>query len=91
MARASFLVKGTVQGVGYRAATAREARRLGLEGWVKNLADGSVQVVAAGAPAKLQALEEWLHVGPRFARVSSVDPLAPTADDEGVSAGFSVR
>lgn len=66
------LVAGRVQGVGFRAATVAEARRLNLGGWVKNLADGRVEVVAAGAPDAVQALARWLWQGPPGARVDSV-------------------
>ena len=66
------LVAGRVQGVYYRAATADEAARLSLDGWVKNLADGRVEVVAAGEPAAIAALARWLWKGPPAARVDSV-------------------
>jgi acylphosphatase len=66
------LVAGRVQGVYYRAATADEAARLKLDGWVKNLGDGRVEVVAAGAPAAIAALTRWLWSGPPAARVDAV-------------------
>ena len=66
------LVAGRVQGVYYRAATAEEAVRLALDGWVKNLADGRVEVVAAGEPASVAALVRWLWKGPPAARVDAV-------------------
>ena len=66
-------VRGRVQGVGYRASTAYEARRLGLAGWVRNLPDGSVEVVARGEAAAVDALLAWLARGPRGARVTGVD------------------
>jgi acylphosphatase len=66
------LIAGRVQGVFYRSATADEARRLQLDGWVKNLPDGSVEVVAAGQPAAVAALARWLWQGPPAARVDSV-------------------
>jgi len=66
------LVSGRVQGVYYRSATAAEAQRLELDGWVKNLADGRVEVVAAGAPAAVTMLAGWLWKGPPAARVESV-------------------
>ena len=61
-----------MQGVYYRAATAEEAARLMLDGWVKNLADGRVEVVAAGEPAAIAALASWLWNGPPAARVDAV-------------------
>ncbi|HEY3515732.1 MAG TPA: acylphosphatase [Gammaproteobacteria bacterium] len=66
------VVAGRVQGVYYRAATADEAGRLGLDGWVKNLADGRVEVVASGEPAAIAALVQWLWKGPPAARVDAV-------------------
>lgn len=67
-----FLVTGSVQGVFYRAATQETARRLGLTGWVRNLADGNVELVACGEAAKLKELEQWLWQGPPRARVARV-------------------
>lgn len=67
-----FRVSGRVQGVFYRAGTQDTARRLGLTGWVRNLPDGNVKLVACGDDAKLKQLEEWLWQGPRHARVESV-------------------
>ena len=67
-----FLVSGQVQGVFFRAATEAAARRLGLTGWVRNLADGSVELVACGEEAKLMELERWLWQGPPRARVEQV-------------------
>lgn len=67
-----FLVSGRVQGVFYRASTEERARALGLSGWVRNLPDGNVELVACGETAKLEALEAWLWKGPPSARVESV-------------------
>jgi acylphosphatase len=66
------LVAGRVQGVYYRGATAEQAERLQLDGWVKNLADGRVELVAAGEPAAVAALASWLWQGPPAARVAAV-------------------
>jgi acylphosphatase len=66
------LVAGRVQGVYYRAATAEHAASLELDGWVKNLADGRVEVVAAGEPAAVSVLARWLWSGPPAARVDAV-------------------
>ena len=67
-----ILVSGQVQGVFFRAATEAAARRLGLTGWVRNLANGSVELVACGEEAKLSELEHWLWQGPPRARVEQV-------------------
>lgn len=81
------LVAGRVQGVYYRSAAAAEAQRLLLDGWVKNLADGRVEVVVAGAPEAVATLASWLWQGPPAARVESVS-LEEWA--ERVPAGFVV-
>jgi acylphosphatase len=72
-AAARFLVQGEVQGVGFRWFVLREAERLGLCGFVRNLRDGSVEVIAAGTPEALAALERALREGPRLARVAGVE------------------
>jgi acylphosphatase len=66
------VVAGRVQGVFYRAATAEQAARLQVDGWIKNLADGRVEVVVAGSPAAVAALAGWLWQGPPAARVAAV-------------------
>jgi acylphosphatase len=68
-----FLVSGRVQGVGFRYFVAREAHALGLAGWVRNLTDGHVEVVASGEEATVNALEGRLWEGPPFSRVTAVD------------------
>lgn len=65
-------VCGRVQGVGYRATTIDEARRLGLAGWVRNRVDGTVEVLAEGAESKLGLLLAYLRRGPWGAHVTSV-------------------
>ena len=75
-------MRGRVQGVGFRASAAHEARRLGIDGWVRNLPDGSVEVEARGAPSAVDALCAWLAQGPRGARVTGVDLHAEPATDK---------
>jgi acylphosphatase len=74
-----FLVRGRVQGVGYRYFVLRAAESLSLAGWARNLPDGSVEVVAEGGEAALEDLEGRLRAGPGLARVSGVErvPAAP--------------
>ena len=81
------LVSGRVQGVYYRAATVERAVELGVCGWVKNLPDGRVEVVACGPPDAIAALAGWLWQGPRAAHVGAVQ-LEPFLD--AVPAGFVV-
>lgn len=66
-------VTGRVQGVGFRHFTRQEARRLGLIGWVRNEADGSVRVVAEGPREALEQLLDALRHGPASALVSDVE------------------
>jgi acylphosphatase len=86
------IVSGRVQGVTYRAATQRRARELGLAGWVRNLADGSVELCAFGAADGLAELREWLWVGSPSARVAAVVcKAAAPAEAAGIAGDFEVR
>ena len=67
------LVRGRVQGVGFRYSAVREAERYGLNGYVKNTYRGDVEVWAEGPPEKLSLFLKWLHRGPSFSRVDSVE------------------
>lgn len=68
-----WLVRGRVQGVGFRWFVWREAERLGLRGSAQNLPDGSVEVIAEGPEKALEALERSLGRGPAAARVDRVE------------------
>ncbi len=68
-----MIVRGRVQGVGYRANCARFAESIGVAGTVRNLPDGSVEVVAEGPPDVIDELITWCRRGPTWAKVSSVD------------------
>ena len=70
-----FLVRGRVQGVGFRWFVEREASVHLLTGWVRNNDDGSVEVLAAGSAVGLVTLLQSLHRGPRAARVDGVEEL----------------
>lgn len=87
--RVRITVRGRVQGVMYRASTERQARALGLVGWVRNQADGSVVLEAQGPAARVDALARWCHDGPALAAVTSVDleELPPVTGE----ARFEVR
>jgi acylphosphatase len=89
-------VEGRVQGVWFRAATAQRAGELGVRGYARNLADGSVEVLMAGEPAAVASLTDWLWTGPPLARVSAVtvSEVAVPGDDAsaaGVPEGFLSR
>ncbi len=71
--RVHFIVRGRVQGVFFRAATQREARRLGITGWVKNRVDGCVEVLAEGEEDAIKELTSWANHGPSAARVDNVE------------------
>lgn len=75
-----YLIAGKVQGVGFRFWTVGRARLLGLAGWVKNRADGGVEVVARGQPYNLDMLAGQLWDGPAMARVERVE-LAPLVEE----------
>jgi len=68
-----FVVRGRVQGVGFRWFVEREAKTLGIAGWVRNNADSSVEILAMGTPDQLSALRGRLRQGPRAARVDNVE------------------
>ena len=67
------IIHGRVQGVGFRYNTHREARRRRLGGWVRNLPDGTVEVVCEGESKKVRSFAEWLGTGPPGAHVTRID------------------
>lgn len=67
-----YLVSGRVQGVFFRGSARKQALALGLTGWVRNLPDGRVEVLACGEQAKQDILHDWLKVGPPHAAVENV-------------------
>ncbi|HLA19461.1 MAG: hypothetical protein A2W34_07210 [Chloroflexi bacterium RBG_16_64_32] len=86
------VVRGRVQGIGFRDYVLTRARFLGLTGYVRNLPDGrSVEVVAEGARPDLEQLLEYLRHGPRLSRVDAVDTEwgEPTGAYEGFGVGIS--
>lgn len=67
-----FLVSGVVQGVGFRAFTLRAGTKLGIEGWVRNLADGRVEAIALASREKLDEFEACVKKGPLASRVENL-------------------
>jgi acylphosphatase len=73
MERLHAIVRGDVQGVGFRYFVQRRAQQLGLRGWVRNNDDGTVELVAEGTRQQLEELKRALEEGPRLARVDRVE------------------
>ncbi|MBN2369058.1 MAG: acylphosphatase [Vicinamibacteria bacterium] len=88
MTARQFIISGRVQGVGYRFFVVREARMLDVGGYVRNLPDGTVEVVAEGAVDVLRELERRLSQGPSLSHVESV--TAATKQPAGIP-GFTIR
>lgn len=68
-----LLITGRVQGVGYRASASDKGQQLGINGWVKNLQDGRVEMLIAGEQLQLEQMIAWAEQGPRFAEVTHID------------------
>lgn len=68
-----YRVEGRVQGVGFRYFSQRSAQRLGLQGWVRNCSDGSVEALVQGEPWAVSSMEEQLRKGPSFSSVHNLD------------------
>ena len=83
------VITGKVQGVAYRAYAQDSADSLGLTGWIKNMADGSVVVCAQGEPDLLKQFVEYLHEGSLLAVVDGVDVTWGTPKE--VFADFSIK
>ncbi|MFN7698428.1 MAG: acylphosphatase [Deltaproteobacteria bacterium] len=71
--RIHLVIRGRVQGVFYRASATREAKRLGLTGWVKNRPDNAVELVAEGEEDQVKDFLAWAQHGPSTARVDKID------------------
>ena len=80
------VIRGRVQGVGYRAFVEDEAYRRGLHGWVRNRRDGSVEAVFAGPFAVVESMIEACRRGPMSARITALDQREGTKADLGESA-----
>ncbi len=83
------IISGRVQGVWFRANTKQKAEQLGINGWVKNIADGKVAALFEGDEKHVQEMIEWCHHGPPLAKVENIEvkKQSPTNGFE----GFSVR
>lgn len=74
-----LVISGRVQGVGFREATVDAARAAGVVGWVRNRADGTVEVLVQGSSDAVDRLVAWCRRGPPLARVTGVDVATPAA------------
>lgn len=83
------LVSGHVQGVFFRASASERAHELGVSGWARNLADGRVEVLAAGEDDAVDAFRSWLDHGPSAARVDRIEDKV--ADPSAAPAEFEIR
>lgn len=88
MARARVFVSGKVQGVFYRDSTKKEADKLGVSGFVRNLRDGRVEAVFEGAPALVEAMVAWCRIGSPLSRPTFVERI--DEPEEGL-AGFEIQ
>jgi acylphosphatase len=82
-------VEGVVQGVYFRDYTQQEARRLGLSGWARNRANGTVEVVLEGESENIAQMIQWLHSGSPMAEVSAVHVVEE--DPQGEDTPFAIR
>ena len=89
VAELHVVVRGRVQGVGFRYAVVSYATSAGIDGWVRNRVDGSVEVAARGTAEDMVALRVFLDQGPRGARVDEVEELP--AESGALGPGFQVR
>jgi acylphosphatase len=83
-----LVVRGQVQGVGYRYAMVDAANACGVTGWVRNRRDGSVEALVQGEPAVIDAIIAWCRKGPSAARVSAIDVIEATVEP---ATGFQLR
>jgi len=84
-----YLISGRVQGVFYRASAQQQATSLGLHGWVRNLVDGRVELLACGDQMILDELEKWLQIGPEYAKVSNIEVITESRSE--LPENFEVR
>jgi acylphosphatase len=87
--RVKLIIKGIVQGVNFRYYTQQEARKYSVNGWVRNLADGSVAVVFEGEEEDVEAMIQWCRHGPPGAHVTEL--IAQPEEYRGEFQSFSVK
>jgi acylphosphatase len=82
--RQHFLISGTVQGVDFRYYSQQQALKLGITGWVKNLASGQVEIIAEADTDTLDEFKQWLEIGPTYAQVTDI-----RVENDAATAAFS--
>ncbi len=90
MQKIKVIVSGRVQGVGFRMSTLKKARQIGVSGYVRNLANGDVEIVASGKPEQVEALLKWAESGPPSAIVNNLGVEVLTNNVEEFK-GFEIR
>lgn len=92
MSSKRLIISGRVQGVGYRAWMADQANTLGIDGWVRNLPDGSVEALISGTADAVEELARACRRGPRFAQVDAIEEeIAPPPEEPGFHTVPSLR
>ncbi len=84
-------ISGQMQGVGFRYYTQREAARLGIDGWVRNMPDGSVEACIVGMEPQLTTMKQWLQHGPLHASVEHIEFSSVSVPQGSVSSQFDIR
>ncbi len=84
-----YKVSGKVQGVWFRASTQKKAEALNMSGWVRNLSDGAVELVAGGTKIQHEKLFQWLHEGPETAKVTQV--VQSEIEDQNLPEKFNIK
>jgi len=87
--RQHFIISGTVQGVGFRYHSQQQALKLGITGWVKNLASGQVEITAEADTDTLGEFKQWLEIGPAYAQV--IDIRVETSSATAEFSTFSIH
>ena len=82
MVREHVFVEGLVQGVGFRYHTHKKAVELGLQGWVRNLTDGRVEILVEGPASPVKQFLEWVHGGPPGSNVEAVQKAVPLSGND---------
>lgn len=90
MKKIEIIVSGKVQGVGFRMSTLQKARQIGVNGYVRNLTNGDVKIVAFGETEKVDTLKKWAEFGPPSSVVNNLE-VNVIADDGEQFEGFEIR